>query len=148
VILLATVYDDASTLIKVDPDNLFTRANVDMMNNANVIADAISSIVQTWNGLALGWAGATAAEAQDFSDRWTEAVRRLFGTKDDPTLGVLPKMASGVAMASINYGEAEATIEEMFLTLYSSLAGPSDSPVPPTRDQDQGPVTENAPAPP
>ena len=140
-------YDDSGMLIRVDPDTLFGYATVDMVNEADVIANAISSIVEIWNGLKLGWVGTTAAEAQDFSNRWNHAVQLLFGTEKDPASGVLPKIAQAVAIASINYGEAEDTVMEMFKTLTDGLNAPPGTPGPPTRGQDQGPVTENAPRP-
>jgi len=141
-------YDDAGMLIQVDPNTLYSYATVDMVNEADLIAQSISSIVEIWNNLRLGWAGATADEAHDFNDRWVHAVEGLFGTKDHPEDGAFPQLASAVDAASINYGEAEDTVMKMFQSLTHDLNSPPSTPPPPTRDQNQGPVTESAPPPP
>jgi hypothetical protein len=156
-------YDDSGMLIAVDPNTLYQLATVDMVNQADVIGDAISNIVQIWNDLKVGWMGDTATEAQDFVDRWTNAVDQLFGTKDDASSGALPKIADGVDLASVNYGEAEDVVVKMFTSLIASLdlgfvqgaVGhlPHSVTPPPTRtppDPKDGPidpVTETAPPP-
>ncbi len=141
-------YDDTSMTIRVDPDSMYRLATVDMANHAQTISDAIHGIVQTWNGLKLGWAGTTASEVQDFNSKWTQAVSWLFGTKSHPKSGALPKIADGVDLASINYGVAEDTVVKNFFNLSNSvdigaLAGLSQpQPGSPARNQGQGPVTE------
>jgi uncharacterized protein YukE len=139
-------YDDPSLLIRVDPDNMFSHVG-DMTSEAQVIGDAITAIVGIWNNLKLGWVGTSASEAQDFSTNWVNAVTALFG--NGAAGGAFQKIADAVGMASTNYGEAESSNEQMFLTLIKSLGSSSSSTAvpPPTRDQQQGPVTETAPAP-
>jgi uncharacterized protein YukE len=163
-------YDDAGMLIRVDPNSLYQYATGDMMAHGQVIMDAINNIVQTWNNLQVSWVSNSASEAQDFFDRWNSAVTQLFGTNADANSGALPKIADGVDLASINYGEAEDTVTKMFNSLTAGLdmgaiAGavtadtPSDiAPLTvgqaPTRTppatpagQTPDPVTESAPAP-
>ena len=143
---LPSNYDDGRLLIRVDPDSLFHYATVDVVNDAKVIADAVSAISQTWTNLQVGWAGTTAREAQDFSNQWNHAVDRLFGTKKDPASGALPKIAEAVAIAAMNYGQAEDAVTKTFRG-FGDQNAPHSAP-PPTRNHNQGPVTENAPAPP
>jgi hypothetical protein len=140
-------YDDAGILLRVDPDTLYSYATVDMTQESQVIVDAINNIVGIWNNLKLSWAGTTAEEAQDFSNRWNSAVEALFGTQDKPEDGAFPRLADAVDYASINYGVAEDAIVRMFQSLTNGLNSPPHG-TPPTRDQNQGPITENAPPPP
>jgi hypothetical protein len=152
-------YDDSGMMIRVDPDSLYRYAAVDMPNHADVIVGHLTNIVDTWTGLQLGWAGTTADEAQDFSNRWIHAVEQLFGTEADPTSGALPKIAMAVNLAAVNYGEAEDVIIRMFTSLVAGLIigdvqglgpqAPHSIDPPPTRtpDPQSGPITESAPAP-
>jgi hypothetical protein len=137
-------YDDAGLVIRVDPNRMFQLATADMKNHGEAIANALSDIAQTWEGLAGGWAAPSATEAQDFVNRWNVAVRAMFGDGQDPSTGILPKIAQKVAVASINYGEAEDVNTKMFQSVGS---GGSGGPTPPTRSDNNGPITENAPAP-
>jgi hypothetical protein len=141
-------YDNANIMIRVDPNTLYACAAVDMTQESQVIVDAINSIVGIWNNLRLGWAGATADQAQDFSNRWLSAVNAFFGTKDNPEDGAFPRIIDAVLTAADNYGQAEDTNVQMFRALADELNSPPSTPPPPTRDQNQGPITENAPAPP
>lgn len=153
-------YDDSGMMIRVDPDTLFRYATVDIANHASVIVDALNNIAQVWEDLKVGWVGKTAEEAQHFNQRWNQALEQLFGTKDDASTGALSKIATGVALASVNYGEAEDVVVKMFVNMITSqLVGmvqglPPSQPhsigPAPTRQPDTtlGPITENAPPPP
>jgi hypothetical protein len=152
-------YDNSGMMIRVDPDSLYRYATVDMPNNADVIVGHLKNIVDTWNGLQLGWAGTTADEVQDFSKQWTQAVDQLFGTQADPTSGALPKIAIAVNLAAVNYGEAEDVIIKMFTSLVAGLIvgdvqglgpnAPHSINSPPTRTPNplNGPITESSPPP-
>ncbi len=136
-------YDDSGLLVRVDP-NAMWQDKGDLHNQAQAIADSLSNIARVWEGLALGWVGASAEEAQDFNNRWNQALRRLFGTDDDPRSGALPNIAYAVALASINYAEHEDTVVKMFNSLTQGLSAPSGGLGVPTRSNDKGPVTESA----
>jgi uncharacterized protein YukE len=138
-------YNDAGMQIRVDPDALYGYATVDMKNQAEVLVGSLNRIRDIWQGLALGWVGTSAAEAHDFSDRWNHAIEQLFGTNDDLNSGALPKIATAVAIASINYGEAEDVVVKMFQSLLDALNASPGTPTPPVRHQDEGPVTEQSP---
>ena len=140
-------YDDTSLQILVDPDGMFARVS-DMQNEAQAVGDAITAIVGIWNDLKLAWVGSSASEAQQFNAAWTAAIQALFGTTADPDSGAFSKVAQAVAMASVNYGEAEDSNKQMFQGLTASLKAPPGSLPPPSRSESQGPVTETAPAPP
>ncbi len=137
-------YNDSGLVIDVDPTTLWTYADTDMPTEAQTIADSIGRIHSIWDGLALGWAGTTADEAQDFSDRWNSALTQLFGSQADPDSGALPKIAQAVGMAALNYGATEDSVYHMF-TEFSSGLNQTGDPQPPNRDDNDGPIDENTP---
>lgn len=65
-----------------------------------------------------------------------------------PRSGAFSRVAQAVALASVNYGEAEDGNKQMFQSLTTSLKAPAGDLPPPSRSEGQGPVTETAPAPP
>jgi hypothetical protein len=141
-------YDSAGLFIQVDPNTLYADATGPMKTAAQGVADSIDTIVNTWNDLKLGWMGTSASEAQDFADRWTKAVQRLFGSGDQSDPGAFGRLVDAVQLASVNYGEAEDANVKMFRSLLDGLTGPPGTPGPPTRGVNDPPITENAPPPP
>lgn len=142
-----TNYDDAGLQISVDPDFLYRYATVDLPNSAKAVANFITAITGAWQNLQLGWAGDAAAEAQAEGSKWTTAVQLLFGTEADPQSGAFAQLATAVATASVNYGEAGYISVQMFYSLINGLNAPPGTPPPPARDANDAPVTETAPAP-
>jgi len=141
-------YDDAGLMINVNPDTIYHYAIVNLKNAATVVAGAINAIDGIWQNLQLGWAGETATEAQDFSNKWNTAIQLLFGTEADPQSGAFEQLATAVATAASNYAQAEYSNWQMFESLVNSLNAPPGTPPPPTRNENNPPVTETAPAPP
>jgi hypothetical protein len=137
-------YDSTGLVIKVDPTTLWSYAQNDLPNNGDVVATAVGNINTIWNGLALGWAGTTADEAQDFNDRWNAAITGLFGTPADTSSGALPKIADAVGMAALNYGETEDTVKSSF-DLFAARLNSSSNYQPPARSNTDGPITEVTP---
>jgi hypothetical protein len=156
-------YDSAGINIKVDPDSIFNSATLIIPDLGQYISDSVNRVVQIWNDLKLGWVGDTAQEAQDFNDRWSESIRELFGTGADSTSGILSQIAGGIAMASVNYGQAEDVVTTMFTQTADALGSGggsgdpvsdgSKSDVPVTKTDDGsfghrsvngGPITENS----
>lgn len=136
-------YGDVNLVIKVDPDTMYREVAVVMPTYGTQIADSINRIVDVWNGLKLGWVGTTADEAQAFNDAWSAAITKLFGTQDDPTSGILSHIGNAVALASINYGEAESIVTQMFRDMSNALAqAPTGSN--PGRNITGGPINENS----
>lgn len=79
------------------------------------INDYLGDITRSLSTLQLDWTGSkSAAEMQQWVDRWMDAMTRLFGTQADPSLGILNVLASGVAGAAQNYAQAESNIMFMF----------------------------------
>jgi hypothetical protein len=114
-------YDTAGATIKVAPDNVFQSATVAIPGLGKEIADSVNRVVQIWNDLKLGWVGTTATEAQDFNDRWAADISQLFGSPAEIlgetagyTPGILNQLATGIAMAATNYGQAEDVVTSMF----------------------------------
>ncbi len=138
-------YDNAGIVIQVDPDAMYTDATTTMRTHGESIADSISSINDTWNGLKLGWMGRTADEAQSFNDEWNAAIKSLFGTKDDPSTGVLNKIEVAVHYASVNYGVAEDVVVKMFNDIESAIRDPSGSSDTKHESHTDGPITETFP---
>jgi hypothetical protein len=136
-------YDDQSIQIRVDPDTMFQLASVAMPTYGGQVADSVNRIVAIWNGLKLGWVGNTAKEAQEFNDLWTTSITQLFGTSGDDGTGILSRLANGVALAAVNYGESEDVVTSMFNQMTTALqnAGGSDNSGP--RSVNGGPITEN-----
>jgi hypothetical protein len=135
-------YGDPHIVVKVNPDHLFFMAESVMPEYALEVADSVNRIIDVWNGLKLGWVGGTADEAQAFNDAWSAAVSKLFGTQDDPTTGILHQIGRSVALASMNYGEAESVVTKMFRDMSNAL-GQSASGGDSSRNIDDGPITEN-----
>jgi hypothetical protein len=138
-------YDNRGLVIQVDPDTMYTDATSTMKAYGDSIADDISSINDTWNGLKLGWMGRTADEAQSFNDKWNAAVRSLFGTKDGPMAGVLNRIQAAVHYASVNYGVAEGVVVTMFNGMEDAIRNPSSSSDSGPKDTTDGPITETFP---
>jgi uncharacterized protein YukE len=94
-------------------------------------SDQVVSDLETINGimanLALGWAGATADEAQAVTDHWNQVMQELFGTTDHPEYGVLNVMLGGVQAAAAAYSQVEAGLQTMFFNFESQLNNTGDA---------------------
>jgi uncharacterized protein YukE len=102
---MATDYDRAGDSY-ISPSGLNKTAK-ELGDLAQNVADSINRIKGTLDQLALGWAGKTQQEANDFTNRWSEVMRDLFGTDGDPNRGVLNCISNQVATAAGNYNLAE-----------------------------------------
>ncbi len=116
--MTASVYDTAT--LNVSPGQLYYSSEM-LTGAATDVVDALNSINATLNGLQLGWAGTTAAEAKDFADEWTAAMVALFGNGKDTDQGTLNQMITLVATAAGNFGGAEQAITQMFTGMYDTL---------------------------
>src|ERR1700730_2522552 len=138
-------YNDYGILIRVDPTTLYHYADVDIPAQDALIANGVSNIDKTWEGLALGWVGSSATEAQNFNNRWNSAVTKLFGTPEDPSTGALQKIAHAVGLAAVNFGVTEDVVMHMFQSLVDGMGAPPGQPGSPSRNHNDGPVTEVTP---
>jgi hypothetical protein len=132
-------YNDRGMVIDVDPNMMFQIGSVDLPAAGRIVADSVVRINGIWQALEVGWAGVTADEALDFSNRWNGTMMRLFGTEDDPQSGVLPKISYGLAVASINYASAEDQVIKMF----SGYGESGDGDTSDQRNNTVGPVIEH-----
>ncbi|MFG2041281.1 WXG100 family type VII secretion target [Dactylosporangium sp. NPDC048998] len=141
-------YGDQSLVIRVDPDGMFVTMNQALVLYGQGVADSIKRIIDIWNNLKLGWVGDTADEAKAFNDAWATAMINLFGTDENPDVGILTHIADAVILASINYGEAEDSVNKMFQQMSTSMiagrvAGGLGAHGDPSRHLNDGPITEN-----
>lgn len=122
-------YDSVS--LYIDPTGLGGSADR-LRSLAQEVADSITSIQHTLEGLALGWAGKTQEEAQAMNQRWTAVMRELFGSEGDAGSGVLNVVASGTAAVAMGSAHIEVEIADMFRRFSESLAAPGDGSGTPT----------------
>lgn len=116
---------------------------------AGDVSDVVKHINDTVFTLALGWAGKTSQEAQDFTNRWNSKMNELFGTSDKPEDGVLNVMSAGVEAAAIGFSQTNDYIGMTFNQIAASLSSPAqDTSTPTSAPPDQGAgtaVVENFP---
>jgi uncharacterized protein YukE len=134
-------YDDPSLLLKVNPDRIWSDATGALSKLGQEIEEFLNSALTTMGGTRLSWMGKTSDEVQGFVDKLNTAASNMFGTK-----GAFNALTNAVATAGNNYAQAEDSNQKMFNDFTASINSPGPQP-PPTRDQEQGPITENAPAP-
>jgi hypothetical protein len=99
---------------------------------AMIVSSSIELIGNTLSGLQLSWAGTSAAEAQDFANQWSGAIKRVFGSSDAHP-GSMNLAVNALLMAVSNYSSTEKSLSEMFLSWASAYADAPTmrSPAPP-----------------
>jgi hypothetical protein len=138
-------YDHFTTTITVDSHQMWQlsvwaqqKGHAMMANLAN-----FDDIVATLNTLKLGWAGATAEEADDMKRRFIMVMQHLVGTQDDPDQGALNKVMKAVNLAAQNYANAEKSVVDMFNKFGTDLDPNSPKKDhPPRQDSKAPPITE------
>lgn len=78
--------------------------------------------------LFLSWAGTSAAEAHDLTQRWTHMLKVLFGTEDGHDPGVLGKVVDGLYRAAANYTSCEHEVKKMFTSFADNMSGNGGGP--------------------
>lgn len=117
-----------STVMRVDPGDLYDAQNTIKLAYIN-INDYLGEINKALDFLYLAWTGpGAAAEMKDFTERWNDAMTQLFGTTENPELGVLNILAGGVYAASTGYAGVETKICHDFLQFRDALGGAGDLP--------------------
>lgn len=122
---MVTNYDRAGDTY-ISPSRLNKAVN-DLADLAESVGDSIDRIDNTLDKLALGWAGKTRQESENFSNRWNEVMRDLFGTKEDPNRGVLNRIANQVGTAARNYNRAEGGLADLWAQFGAKLSGDGGS---------------------
>src|ERR1700730_14725153 len=140
-----TNYNNSGIMFRIDPTAMWHDSSVELLNVAKQIGDSIENIIQIWDGLRLGWMGSSADEAQDFANRFNANLSHMFGSNADPSSGVLPRVATAVEGAAINFGVTEDTVWRMFESLNSGLTQPGSPNTPPARSDVGGQVIEKTP---
>jgi WXG100 family type VII secretion target len=111
---------DAVKNIHVEPDTLKTIADT-LTQHAQDVASSIGNITNTLTDLQLGWAGQSAQEAEDFDNRWVQVMTELFGTKNDPSKGVLNAIVDGLLTARAGFSTTEQALKGMFHNFTDAL---------------------------
>jgi len=108
------------------------------------IVHKLEDINKTLNDLQLSWIGPSSDLANQFTQRWQDAMQSLFGTQVGmPTLGAFDQLLQGVASATGNYYQAENWVMTTFGKLVDGLMGWSGSgPSGPTSVTNTGTGTE------
>ncbi|MET9557235.1 hypothetical protein [Streptomyces sp. NPDC006645] len=111
-----------TSVIDVSPMGMHTTSQA-LVKLALSVVERIETVQTTLSGLRLAWQGQAASDAEVVQAEWTRVMTELFGTVEDPTLGVLPTLADGVGMASGNFTAAEDGITQIFAEFITNLTG-------------------------
>ena len=130
----------------INPDEVKKRAD-EILVLAKDIVDSLNNINDTLSALKMGWAGATADEAQDFGNRWNSVMTELFGDKDHPEKGVLNVIVGGLDAVRWNYAWCEDGVFQMFHKwgldmMEGSSGGTPTTPPPSMNNTDLSAITE------
>ncbi|MEV8332038.1 hypothetical protein [Streptomyces niveus] len=109
-----------TSVIDVSPMGMDTTSKV-LVKLALSVAEHIGTIHTALNGLQVAWQGQAASDADAVQTEWTRVMKELFGTEEEPALGVLPTLADGVGMASGNFTVAEDGITKIFTEFITNL---------------------------
>jgi uncharacterized protein YukE len=113
---------DASR-IAVAPKDMNAIAT-DVTNLSQDIANSLDHIRSTVEVLFLtDWKGRSQQEADELNNRWSTMMKKLFGTKEEPDIGVLSAIADGIGFAADNYGKAESGLTAAFHKFADGLSG-------------------------
>jgi hypothetical protein len=108
--------DGSDAVISVDGELLISLSQ-QVQTMLDGINQDVTTIFTTLNGLALGWAGQTATEAQDFFDRLDACMTVLYGKDGDQTSeqnSMLGRVSVALDLAGTNYLQAEDAIVSLF----------------------------------
>ncbi|MET8678635.1 hypothetical protein ABZW18_13910 [Streptomyces sp. NPDC004647] len=118
------------SVIDVSPSGMKTTAT-QLTDLALDVSESLGNINTTLSGLRIVWQGKAASDADEVAQEWLRVITELFGTKEDPSKGVLPTLADGVGMASGNFSKAEDGVAKLFTDFRNALTsggGESDPP--------------------
>jgi uncharacterized protein YukE len=112
---------DSST-ISVDTNTMSSVAQA-VITSATNINGYLNNIMDALNGIKPSWTGDSSSVADDFNTRWSNALTALFGTKSDPSTGILNILMKGLDQAAQNYIVTEGAIADMFTTFGKGDSG-------------------------
>ncbi|MEU1299251.1 WXG100 family type VII secretion target [Streptomyces shenzhenensis] len=108
------------SVIDVSPAGLDVTSKA-LVELSKSVAERIGTIHTTLNGLRVAWQGQAASDAEKVQNEWARVMTELFGTEEDPSLGVLPTLADGVGMAWGNFSVAEQGVTKIFTEFLTNL---------------------------
>jgi hypothetical protein len=108
------------------------------------VGDQLSGIIDAFNSLRISWTGGSATVADDFNNRWTQAVTTLFGTEKDPGAGVLNLLVAGIQAAAGNFSLAEQEINGWFVQFAAGMSASGSGGAQSVSDQASGPYHTTA----
>ncbi|WP_409055175.1 WXG100 family type VII secretion target [Streptomyces sp. SYP-A7185] len=113
------------SVIDVSPGGM-TSTSKQLADLALVVSERIGAINTTLGGLRVAWQGKAASDAEELSKEWTRVMTALFGTVENPLLGVLPTLADGLGMASGNFSVAEVGVTNLFKEFLANQSAEGD----------------------
>ncbi|MFG1885216.1 hypothetical protein [Micromonospora sp. NPDC049102] len=136
-----TSYDDALSVLSVDPGAIYQVAHVEMVAELDEIVKCWNRIGSAWSDLKLGWAGESASAAEDFNRRLDNVQAELFGVDDkkDPKPGIFGLIRGVAVQAASNYDGTENQIFRMFQQFANNLESASGGDAPP-QGSDANPI--------
>ncbi|GAA2698118.1 WXG100 family type VII secretion target [Streptomyces anthocyanicus] len=125
-----------SATIAVNPWVLHSSAKAVVKSLEDVLTE-LNTIMTVLGELKLSWTGDSATLADQYNERWNKAMKELYGTKEDPSTGILNVLASGLGSAAVNYSRGERSVSDMFVRFEASLQGVSLDGLPPDADLEE-----------
>jgi Proteins of 100 residues with WXG len=111
-------YNYNGVTLTVNPAAMKTAADT-IQAEAMTVSASLESIGNTLSGLQLSWAGTSAAEAQDFANQWSGAIKRIFGSSDSHP-GTMNLAVNALLTAVSNYSVTEESLTTMFVNWASA----------------------------
>lgn len=122
----ASVDYDTVTKIQLSPSGLKETVGK-LMGHSKAIAEGLDRVTQALNEIpGAVWVGPSQREANDFNAKWEAAAKELFGSREQPELGSLNVIVSGLNDAYENYQKAESGLADLWRKFRSNLAMDGD----------------------
>ncbi len=115
-ISINTVKAASVTLAGADPTNAVGGLIGD-------VVEQLEDIMNTLTNLELSWVGSASSEAAEFTQSWQQATDALFGSTADPSLGIFPRLVSGLLGAVANYSASEDYVVKAFTPFSAAGSG-------------------------
>lgn len=109
-----TTYSSGDADLQMDLTGVWAIGKNTIPGYVDELVDALDRITNALESIELNWAGSSQREAQDINDRWQACARSLFGTKQQPEVGVLNRIAGGLQGAALNMSVAESQIVDLW----------------------------------
>jgi hypothetical protein len=116
-----STYSQGGTQIEMDLDAVWDVGKNRIPALIEELGDCLDKIADAMNAIQINWVGDSAKEADDLNDRYQQVQNSLFGTKKNPEMGVLNRIAGGLEGAVLNLNRAENQIDDAWKTYYDQL---------------------------